>query len=344
MVTGDPPRFRRVTPGALIGVLVLLAAAACGRKAPPFLTARVPLSVFADARVLPFRGGALVVWTEMDPLPAAPKEREWSAYRVRRRAGDGRMVEVGTVPRGAMGGLSYRYADFPAGLDPPPAYQVVLTTTDGRSEVATGELILDPSPAPPPPRMEEPRAGDGQVALGWSVPGEVGIGVPTGFLVFRRLGEGEFDRTRPLTPAPVAESGYLDARLDNGKRYCYAVASVAPVGGDRLEGPLSPAVCASPRDTTPPAAPRGLAIARSAGALLLTWEENGERDLAGYRVYRRGGEEEFGRVGPPLVKVPLFRDQDPPGEGPLRYTVTALDGAEPPNESPFAGWVEAPWP
>lgn len=41
----------------------------------------------------------------------------------------------------------------------------------------------------------------------------------------------------------------------------------------------------SPRDTTPPAAPRGLVSVTGDHAAYLSWLENTERDVAGYRIY-----------------------------------------------------------
>jgi len=78
-------------------------------------------------------------------------------------------------------------------------------------------------------------------------------------------------------------------------------------------------------DTTPPAAPRGLAAvveraSETTADVALTWNANTEPDLAGYRV---------GRDGAPLsetIPTPAFRDPGRP-EGRYTYTVVALDRA-----------------
>ena len=101
------------------------------------------------------------------------------------------------------------------------------------------------------------------------------------------------------------------------------------------------------RDTTPPAAPSGLAVQTSgAGALRLTWTANSEPDLAGYKVYRSpnaGGP--YALIsGASLVSTAAYLDENLEGGKTYYYTVTAVDatGNESPRSSEASGVVEAP--
>ena len=86
----------------------------------------------------------------------------------------------------------------------------------------------------------------------------------------------------------------------------------------------------TPPDTTPPAAPVGLAVAVASG-VTLTWTANTEPDLAGYNVYRSivsGGP--YAKLNAALVTNTTYSDA-PDGTGPYYYVVTAVDTSN--NES-----------
>ena len=78
---------------------------------------------------------------------------------------------------------------------------------------------------------------------------------------------------------------------------------------------------------------------------MLSWSESDANDLEGYRVYR--AEQRDGPFEPltsELIEVPSFTDQElTPGTS-YFYTVIAVDGAEPPNESPRSAVVAAEAP
>jgi len=93
-------------------------------------------------------------------------------------------------------------------------------------------------------------------------------------------------------------------------------------------------VLAGPPDTDPPAPPSGLAATGYDLEAQLSWNPNGEADLAGYRVYRSttsGGGYEL--LTPDLVTETAYTD--PVGsEGTYYYVVTAVDQSQ--NESGYS--------
>lgn len=98
-------------------------------------------------------------------------------------------------------------------------------------------------------------------------------------------------------------------------------------------------VCGPP-DTTPPAAPTGLAASPGNGFVSLGWSPNGESDLAGYHVYRSttsGGP--YTRINASLLGTNAFDDTGVVNGTTYFYVVTASDLAG--NESAASAEVSA---
>ncbi len=85
-------------------------------------------------------------------------------------------------------------------------------------------------------------------------------------------------------------------------------------------------------DSTPPAAPTGLAASGGDGVVDLTWNPNGEPDLAGYNVYRAtasGGP--YTQLNGPLVTTASYSDTTVTNDTTYYYVVSAEDTSA--NES-----------
>jgi fibronectin type 3 domain-containing protein len=109
-----------------------------------------------------------------------------------------------------------------------------------------------------------------------------------------------------------------------------------------LESDPTAAVCVTPRDTFPPAAPKGLAVVAMEGAAMnLIWDANTEADLAGYLVLRG---EAPGDTLQPLTPEPIhdtkFTDTTVKAGVRYVYAVIAVDRATPPNRSAPSARVE----
>ncbi len=188
---------------------------------------------------------------------------------------------------------------------------------------------------PQAPRDLKAQPGDRSVTLTWTPVARLADGSPTtdlaGYRVYRRDPGRSAQRVTPqLLPEPV----FQEVALMNGVEYTYTVRAVRRVGPDFLESLDSPAVTVLPRDTTPPPPLLNLMAVPTAKGVELRWDESPAKDLAGYRVYRRaGGEPRFTLLTPKLLARPYFVDtQASPGRTWIYY-VTAVDDAQPPNES-----------
>ncbi len=177
-------------------------------------------------------------------------------------------------------------------------------------------------------------AGDGRVVLRWQpVTKLVNDEAITSPLLYQVYRDQAPDPSRPVGE-PVAETTYTDLGLTTGQGYRYQVRAVRESSGTRLIGLASHTVAATPKDLTAPAPPRNLTGVVVEGGVKLLWERSTERDLAGYRIYRRLPEETKPTlVGEVKREEMSFVDQLPHAPGGCYWAVTAFDRATPANES-----------
>ena len=87
-------------------------------------------------------------------------------------------------------------------------------------------------------------------------------------------------------------------------------------------------------DTVPPVPPVGVQIQTQGDLVAITWDNNAEIDLAGYRLYKSSFENgPFGVVTSGLVYCPWYYDEVLPMQMTF-YKITAVD--ESGNESAFS--------
>jgi hypothetical protein len=145
----------------------------------------------------------------------------------------------------------------------------------------------------------------------------------------------------PLNDKPLDVLIFNHAGAEPGKEQCFVVRSVATVEAAAIESEPSAPICVTPKDTFPPAAPKGLAAVSSAGAINLIWDANTEADLGGYLVLRG---EVPGDTLQPLTPQPIqetrFRDATVKPGVRYVYAIVAIDRTIPPNRSPQSGKVE----
>jgi len=193
--------------------------------------------------------------------------------------------------------------------------------------VVAEDLVMLSTVDAPSGLRAEPTA-DG-IRLTWTAPPGDG---PFRYNVYR-FAPGEPCPLVPVNPSPLVTGELLDPETVPGRRYNYVARVVLADGRPYREGETSRPITVLSEDRFAPEAPTGLVAVQEGPAVRLFWNPNTERDLAGFRVYRRVGDASFDPIGPDLVGQPLYLDSAvDPGQR-LEYWVNAVDRAEIPNES-----------
>ena len=162
-----------------------------------------------------------------------------------------------------------------------------------------------------------------------------------GLNIYRR-GDGERFGLLPLNARPVEENQYLDAGLENGKKYYYAVHEVRDFMGTMIEGPGTKEIAGIPEKNIPPLPPTGLVASRTPTGVDLRWDRNREPDIAGYDIYRQAdGEQAFTKINPQPIPETHFLDQTAAPNKSYLYRVKAVDSTPAKRESEFSEEVEA---
>jgi hypothetical protein len=167
------------------------------------------------------------------------------------------------------------------------------------------------------------------VRLTWRPPDGAG---PFRFNVYRAR-EGEPPEERPVQREPLGTADYLDSDVVSGSVYIYEVRTAVGEGAPLRESVSSPPIRIEASDLFAPAPPTKVVAVQEGPAVRLFWNPNQEKDLAGYRLYRREGGGEWTRLSPDAVDRPSYLDREVSSGRSFSYRVTAVDRATPPNES-----------
>lgn len=181
----------------------------------------------------------------------------------------------------------------------------------------------------PPDRPRGVRAemtADG-VVLRWEPPRQVS---EPRYRIYRAEGDGPIPE-EPLTESAVDRPEFLDDTASPGVAYRYQVRVEAVPGVPVRESAPSEEATVVATDRFPPASPTGLVAVQEGAAVRLFWNPNAERDLAGYRLERRGPDGDWAVIA--TAREPLHLDSAVVAGERWEYRVRAFDRADPPNES-----------
>jgi hypothetical protein len=258
------------------------------------------------------------------------------------------------------GGLAGDTVTFPDALTPEEfqarqgekvSYRVRTAASKGGwsalSKVASVTLVAPPAGV----RDLQATVSAGAVTLRWSTPASATPPAPGSFTIYRAPLDRQGNATGATESVGVTTgASYRDTLVESGNRYRYTVRAMSPAPGGEVESADSaPVIVTVPAPAVPPP-PEGLAaipVRRPSGSLEvdLSWTITGERNLAGYNVYRS---ERKGERGKRLNRQPLasaaFRDTTVAPGRTYDYSVTSVDlaGKESAPSAPVTVKVSAP--
>jgi hypothetical protein len=214
-------------------------------------------------------------------------------------------------------------------------YRIRAVSVRGGISPFSEEVRVAPLLSLSAPKMLSAEGGDSNNLLSWDVVATRADGSEyegfVGYNVYRGTEKGRYDET-PLNKEPLRTNSYKDTAVVNNKTYYYMVRAVDSPIQPWKESLDSPEASAMSRKLTPPGKPTGLTVVPGVGRIFLTWNENKERDLAGYNVYRstKSGKE-FGRLTDKPINRTTFSDETVKPGISYYYAVTAVDDSG--NES-----------
>ncbi|MEK6776993.1 MAG: fibronectin type III domain-containing protein [bacterium] len=219
-------------------------------------------------------------------------------------------------------------------------YVVVPVSRKGFAGPESHKITIHWIRPPLQPLATRTEPADRSVLISWDAPGDA---KPVGYNIYRRTEAADFP-LHPVNPTPVSGSPFLDKEVQNGVRYFYEVRAVASDSPPWIESQAGDEAGAEPADRIPPAPPKGLEIIPGKEIVRLFWDENTEADLAGYRIYRKSGEDtDFVQVGDVKIPGTVFTDSDVRSGIVYEYYVTAYDEAVQSNESGPSRHVKTAW-
>jgi hypothetical protein len=213
-------------------------------------------------------------------------------------------------------------------------YYISFRAVDTRKRKSdyTDPAVLVPAVLPFPPVNLQAEVFEDKVVIRWDPPEKnIDQSVPprvAGYNLFRSQ-EGRIIR---LNSGLVSNREYEDSDFVFETAYVYRVRAVASPTEPVLESEDSESLTVVPKDTFPPAPPRGLVAIAGSDVLSLSWETNSESDLRGYRVWRKAEQESnFAVITPNPILENSFTDVSVEKNKRYYYAITALDEMD--NES-----------
>jgi len=195
-------------------------------------------------------------------------------------------------------------------------------------------LSIEPKFLSLPPRRVRATVFKDRIEVKWD-PAEKNIDRSSpayfkGYNIYRAEGDGI---PRRLNSLLVKEGRYDDKDFLIGSVYRYFVRASAAESPPFAESDDSEIIMILARDTFPPAAPIDLVAIAAEDLISLSWETNSEKDLGGYRVWRKGeGEEEYTLLTPKPIRESAYNDTTVKKNKRYYYAITAQDKLG--NESP----------
>lgn len=202
-------------------------------------------------------------------------------------------------------------------------------------------LCYDVPPAAPA-KLQARRDGR-LIVLAWEHPGQLEDGSMDrieGYNVYRSLQQGQSEQI-PLNQELVKEPVLEDIPETYDRTYYYTVRAVRRSRDTLIESLPSEEIAVPYMDITPPGIPQALTAIPQEDGILLKWMPKVEQGFAGFNLYRKAGHEPgFVRLNDRLITQGSWLDRSVQLRARYIYAVTAVDRSAQANESPYSDIVE----
>ncbi len=212
-------------------------------------------------------------------------------------------------------------------------YAITVVDVEKRSSPLSPFAPIRLLPPPLPPSNLRAEYSEKRIRIQWEPPSSPeGSGEPA-YNVYRSQTPGKLE-AHPRNGKPLDRPFFEEEAFAFGNTYYYVVRTVAGDKPPLRESEDSVPLTVSPVDVYPPGIPTGVAVSAESGVIKLYWFPNSEPDLGVYRIYRSEQETEgfelIGTVGP---SESIHVDTNVLPGVKYYYAITAVDQANPPNES-----------
>ncbi|MFQ6108538.1 MAG: fibronectin type III domain-containing protein [Candidatus Aminicenantales bacterium] len=140
----------------------------------------------------------------------------------------------------------------------------------------------------------------------------------------------------------LEDTSYEDKDFVFGSTYSYFVRASGTESPPYFQSDNSETIEVQTKDTFPPDPPQGLVLIKGKDFISLSWDMNREKDLDGYRVWRKEeGGAEFHLLTADPIRENTFTDSEVEKNKKYIYSVTALDkdGNESNKSEPASGII-----
>jgi predicted small lipoprotein YifL len=286
----------------LLCLAALLILASCGKKGPPTMKSYAKPDVVKDVRIVHRDNRIDLSWSYSDKQSAV----KIKGFRIFRAAGNAAYETVAELPAD-----STYYSDANIRINVLYSYKIrVFSARDVESEDLP-ELKVLPVDPPSPPTGVAYRVANDAIEIFWD-------GAPEGisFNIYRSAEKGVYPG-QPLNEKPLDKPFFRDSLILKVPVFYTVIAVVQ--SNIPNESEMSAEIIADPK-TYAPLPPADVRYIRSDTRGYISWKESEESWVSGYRVYRKGPDEDFKLLAE--VQVPVYLDEDQVPDN-TAYYVTA---------------------
>ena len=363
----------------LIALFFVLFLSFCGKKGPIYPPQiRIPQAI--EAFDLIQSGNRIILewanpttYEDGKPLPEIDEIEIWLYEKERESTGEEGSVEIEEFARKAkMISLIkrqvfpwYRYR-YRGSKEPEPdefCYYYKLHSEDlaskilifglrikyrRKKEAAFSDLeSIEPKIIPLPPRKVKANMFEDRIEIRWDPPrwniNQTWPPIVLGYNIYRMEEGGEEELPQRINSRCRNQAKFEDKNFLFGKVYQYFVRAAAASEPPYFESDDSELIEITARDVFPPAVPAGLMSVAGENFIAISWSENREEDLAGYRVWRKAEDgDEYILLTQDPIRENTYTDTTVEKNKRYYYAITAQDinGNESQRSEPISEIIE----